>query len=175
MLGGELDIKIYFSKLCDCVMWNLFENPAEAYDSGKRIKEEKLNKIILPKTANNKILIVPVGRYGEINYYIDIGTKKLTYKNLFNKLYVFYNETPLSEEMIKDYMKGSKREENDFFKMFSKIASKKNNIFAEERQNVRSILGEKGKIYPIEIVGSLCRYEGLSKMSDYIYRLKLGS
>lgn len=29
-------IKIMFSKMCECVRWNIFDNPEEAYDKGKQ-------------------------------------------------------------------------------------------------------------------------------------------
>ena len=31
------------------------------------------------------------------------------------------------------------------------------------------------KVYRIDIIGSLCRYEGIYKISDNLYRLILGS
>ena len=34
---------------------------------------------------------------------------------------------------------------------------------------------KKEKVYRIDIIGSLCRYEGIYKIYDNIYRLILGS
>lgn len=56
------DIKIYFSKMCECVMWNLYDKPNEAYFNSKPITNKKLNEIIIPETYMSKILIVPIKR-----------------------------------------------------------------------------------------------------------------
>lgn len=182
MSGGDIDInkvnddiKVFFSAQCECVMWNFYNKPEDAYDSGKKITIKKLNQIILPTTAENKMLIIPLGRNGELDTYLDIGKEKLSYKNLFEKLSEFYNRKPMSEEIISDYMKGSHRQDKKMSILMSKMGVKDTKLYTNERRDVRKILKEKGKIYPIEIVGSLCRYEGLRKLSDYVYRVKMGS
>lgn len=60
----------------------------------------------------------------------------------------------MSEETIKDYMKASKEKEDAMYDMkLFKNMSRKESIFADERKDVKRILKEKGKIYPIEING----------------------
>ncbi len=50
------EIKGMFSKISECVMWNVYEKPNLAYYNGTKITNKKLNEIILEKTEINKIL-----------------------------------------------------------------------------------------------------------------------
>lgn len=93
MVGGKKDeliivnkkdndkIKKQFSRLCECVRWNLYNDPRQAYDNGKKISEKKLNSVILPETIRDKILIVPVSRFEEITDYIILRKNEITYWN----------------------------------------------------------------------------------------------
>ena len=96
------EIKILFSKLSLCVMWNVYEKPNLAYHNGKKITSKKLNEMIIEKTTMNKTLIVPCQRDSEYYENINIGLDKLSYKSLFDILYKFYNE-PIDVEYIKKY------------------------------------------------------------------------
>ncbi len=66
----DLNIKKIFSKLCKCTMWNMYENPSNAYYNGKIISLKKMNEIILPKSISNKILIIPVSSYKNLKIFI---------------------------------------------------------------------------------------------------------
>ena len=37
----DSDIKKMFSEMCECTMWNMYENPLNAYYNGKKITTEK--------------------------------------------------------------------------------------------------------------------------------------
>ncbi len=148
----DLRIKKLFSKMCKCTMWNMYEKPTNAYYNGKKILPNKLNETILPKSISNKLLIVPVHRFEEYIECIELSKDKITLKDLLNILYNFYNKETLTLQQLKiipndmdDYVKD-----------------------AIQKHKMR-------KIYRIDIIGSLCRYEGIIKIYDNIYKLILGS
>jgi len=62
----DFKIKKMFSKMCECTMWNIYENPKKTYYNGEKITPDKLNEIILPESISEKILIVPVHRLKNI-------------------------------------------------------------------------------------------------------------
>jgi hypothetical protein len=115
----------------------------------------QLKKIVLPQSESNKILIVPCHRDNLFNEIINLGYEKINYKLLFIKLFNFYNTVELDLEYlinipndIYDYIKDS-------------IKNKK-----------------KGKkIYRIDLIGNLCRFEGIDIIDheNNIYYLNLGS
>lgn len=87
--------------MCECVMWNLYTKPSEAYFSGKKITSKKLNEVIIPETNNDKILVVPSQRNSDYYESIQLKSKKYTYKELFTILFNFYNMEPISIEKLK--------------------------------------------------------------------------
>jgi hypothetical protein len=86
------EIKIMFSKMAECVMWNVYEKPNLAYYNGKKITNKKLNEIILEESQTNKILIVPCQRDSAYYENIDLGFDKISYNTLFDIFYIFYKE-----------------------------------------------------------------------------------
>ena len=145
-------IKKLFSKICECTMWNIYENPLFAFYNGMKITTKKLNEIIIPESISNNILIVPVHRFEEYLEYIDLSNKDITLKSLFNILFKYYNKEKLTLEHLK-------RIPNDIDD-YVKDARKKIKI---------------DKVYRIDIIGSLCRYEGIYEITNNIYKLVLGS
>jgi len=146
------DLKIYFSKMCDCVMWNLYDKPNEAYFSGKKITPKRLNKIIIPESYINKILIVPCQRDSEYYENILLSSKKYTYKELFILLYDFYNKEKLDIKKLKQIP---------------------NDISGYVKDAIKD--SKKKSIYRIDLVGNLCRFENVRQISENIYKLILGS
>jgi hypothetical protein len=59
-LDMKSNLKIMFSG--SAVMWNLYDKPSEAYFNGTKITRKHLNRIVIPETFNNKILLVPIHR-----------------------------------------------------------------------------------------------------------------
>jgi len=145
-------IKKLFSKICECTMWNMYENPNNAYHSGKKITTKILNTIIIPKSISNNLLIVPNHRFEEYFEYIDLSNDDITLKKLFNILFEYYNKQELSLAQIK------------------KIPNDIDNHVKDAIEKIKF-----NKVYRIDIIGNLCRYEGLYKITDNIYRLILGS
>jgi phage anti-repressor protein len=148
----DLDIKKLFSKICQCTMWNMYENPSNAYYNGRKISSNKLNEIILPKSISNRILIVPVHRFEDYVEYINLSKNDITLKKLLNILFNYYNEEITLEQLnlipndIDDYVKEAKQKH------------------------------KTKKVYRINIIGSLCRYEGIREIYEpNIYKLILGS
>jgi hypothetical protein len=148
-------IKILLSKLTIDYRWNLFDSYDKGYYNGKIMTKMQLKKIVLPQSESNKILIVPCHRDNLFNEIINLGYEKINYKLLFIKLFNFYNTVELDLEYlinipndIYDYIKDS-------------IKNKK-----------------KGKkIYRIDLIGNLCRFEGIDIIDheNNIYYLNLGS
>lgn len=146
------DLKIYFSKMCKCIMWNLYDKPNEAYFNGKKIATKKLNEIIIPESYLNKILIVPCQRDYEYYENITLSSKKLTYKELFIILFNFYNKEKLDTKKLKQIP---------------------NDISGYVKDAIKD--SKKKSIYRIDLVGSLCRFEGVEQISSNIFELNLGS
>ena len=145
------EIKIMFSKMSECVMWNVYEKPILAYYNGKKITNKKLNEIILEETKINKILIVPCQRDSAYYENIDLGFDEISYKTLFNILYKFYKE-PIDINYLK---------------------SIPNDISEYVSDAIKKIKHEP--VSRIDLIGNLCRFEGVKKIYDNIYRLVMGS
>jgi phage anti-repressor protein len=146
-------IKVLFSKLCECVMWNLYNLPKEAYYYGKKITNKKLNEIIIPESNINKVLIVPIHRSEEYMENINLGKNKLSYHQLFNILFKFYNKVTLEMDQLKS------------------IPSDIDNYVRDA-----IVKYKKGKpVHKIELIGNLCRFEGIKQIEQNIYFLVLGS
>ena len=157
--GGSINIRIIderitkmFSKMSEDVRWNFYRKPSDAYYNGKKITEKKLNDIILPSTYFRKKIIVPVHRFGEYIEIIYLDECKITYKQLFNILYKFYNEQIGLKQLqqitndVDDYVKDA------------------------------IIKAKTGKIvYKKDLIGSLNRFEGLYEIEDSLYLLTVGS
>ena len=148
----DSDIKKLFSKICECTMWNMYENPLLAFYNGMKITTKKLNEIIIPESISNNILIVPVQRFEKYLEHIDLSNKDITLKNLFNILFKYYNKEELTLEQLK-------RIPNDI-----------DDYVKDAKKKIKT-----DKVYRIDIIGSLCRYEGLYKITNNIYKLALGS
>jgi hypothetical protein len=142
-----------FSFLSHSVMWSMYDNPNNAYFNGKKISNKKLKEIILPESEINKLLIVSVHRYDEFTEVINLGFNEISYENLFNILYKFYNKEKIDLKYINKIP--------DDIDDYKDIAIKKIK------------LGEK--IYRINLIGSLCRFENVKHISKNIYKLMLGS
>jgi hypothetical protein len=145
-------IKI-FSFLSHSVMWNMYDNPNKAYFNGKKISNKKLKEIVLPESLINKLLIVPVHRYDEFTEIINLGFDEISYENLFKILYKFYNKEKIDLKYINKIP-----DDIDYYK---EIAIKKIK------------LGDK--VYRINLIGTLCRFENVKHVSKNIYKLMLGS
>ena len=131
----------------------MYDKPNKAYYNGKKITDNKLKQLILPSTTINKLLIVPVHRFGEYIEIINLGNNKINYQKLFNILYIFYNKEKINLDIldkipddIDDYKKDA----------IKKYKSNKN-------------------VFRIDLIGSLCRFEGIRQTNENIYELILGS
>jgi hypothetical protein len=131
----------------------MYDNPTKACFNGKKISNKKLKEIILLESEINKLLIVSVHRYDEFTEVINLGFDELSYENLFNILYKFYNKEKIDLKYINKIP--------DDIDDYKDIAIKKIK------------LGEK--IYRINLIGSLCRFENVKHISKNIYKLMLGS
>lgn len=138
--------------MSECVMWNLYDKPEDAYYNGKKITNKKLNEIILPYTYIKKTLIVPCQRDSEYYENILLSPKNFTYKELFILLFEFYNKEKLDIKKLKDIP----NDVSDYVKDAIKESKKK-------------------RIYRIDLVGNLCRFEGIQQISENIFELILGS
>jgi phage anti-repressor protein len=145
------EIKIMFSKISKCVMWNVYEKPALAYYNGKKITDTKLNKIILEQSRANKILIVPCQRDSEYYETIDLGFDEISYKTLFDILYKFYKE-PIDINYLE------------------KIP---NDISEYVFDAIKKIKHEQ--VNRNDLIGNLCRFEGVRNVYGNIYWLIMGS
>jgi len=145
------EIKIMFSKMAKYVMWNVYEKPHLAYYNGNQITNKKLDEIILEGSKNNKLLIVPCQRDSVFYETIDLGFDKISYKTLFDILYKFYKE-PIDIKYLKKIP-------NDISEYVSDAINK---------------IKHK-PVNRIDLIGNLCRFEGVTKICDNIYRLVMGS
>lgn len=136
-------------------MWNLFESVENAYYNGKKISNNKLNTIILPKTNSNKIIILTCYRFEEYYKYIELSRRKYSYRQLFSKLKKFYTKTELLLKELINIPDDIDNYKNDAIKLI------KNNK----------------KLYMIDIMGSLCRFESIRNIENFehIFYLILGS
>ena len=158
--GGSINIKKInnhiakiFSYSGECVMWNMYDNPNKAFFNGNKIIDKKLKEIILPKTYLDKLLIVAMHRFEENIEVINLGNEKYTYLQLFNLLYKYYNKEKLDIEVI------------------NKIPTDIDNYRKDAIKKYNS-----GKdVFRIDIIGSLCRFEGIKLIDCNIYKLVLGS
>ena len=148
----DFDIKKLFTKVCKCTMWYLYEHPSEAYYNGRKVSSNKLNKIILPESISDKILIVPVHRFEEYFEYINLSKNNITLKQLLKILFNYYNKEEITLQQLKLIPNDIDDYVNDAIKNH-----------------------KTEKIYRINIVGSLCRYEGIREIYNNVYKLKLGS
>ena len=144
-------IKIMFSDMSECVMWNVYEKPNLAYYNGTKITNKKLNENVLEKTEINKILIVPCQRDSAYYENIDLGFDEISYKTLFNILYKFYKE-PIDIKYLK---------------------SIPNDISEYVSDAIKKIKHEP--VSRVDLIGNLCRFEGVKKIYDNIYMLVMGS
>lgn len=145
-------IKI-FSFLSHSVMWNMYDRPNKAYFNGKKISNKKLQEIILPESEINKLLIVSVHRYDEFTDVINLGFDVISYENLFNILYKYYNKEKIDLKYINKIP-----DDIDYYK---ELAIKK--------------IKSREKVYRIDLIGSLCRFENIKHVNKNIYKLILGS
>lgn len=145
------EIKIMFSKMAECVMWNVYEKPTLAYYNGNKITNKKLNEIILEETKTNKILIVPCQRDSAYYENIDLGFNNISYKKLFDILYNFYRE-PIDINYLK------------------KIPNDNSDYVSDAIKKIKH-----DPVSRIDLIGNLCRFEGVRKLYDNIYRLVMGS
>ena len=158
--GGSFNIKKInnhiakiFSYSGECVMWNMYDNPNKAFFNGNKIIDKKLKEIILPKTYLDKLLIVAMHRFEENIEVINLGNEKYTYLKLFNLLYKYYNKEKLDIEVIKKIPIDIDNYKKDAIKKYN-----------------------SGKdVFRIDIIGSLCRFEGIKLIDCNIYKLVLGS
>lgn len=144
-------IKIMFSKMAECVMWNVYEKPKLAYYNGNKITSKKLNEIILEESETNKILIVPCQRDSAYYDTINLGFDEISYKILFDILYKFYKE-PIDIKYLKKIP-------NDISEYVSDA------IIKIKHEPVNRI----------DLIGNLCRFEGVRQVYNNIYRLIMGS
>ena len=84
---------------------------------------------------------------------MNLGFDELSYKDLFNILYKYYNKEKIDLKFIKKIP-----DDIDYYK---EIAINKIK------------LGEK--VYRINLIGTLCRFENIKHISKNIYKLMLGS
>lgn len=150
------EIKKMFSYMSEAVRWNLYDAPTEAYYDGKLVTETKLNELILPKTKSDKLLIVPLQRYEEYVETILLTKNAYSYKQLFEILYSHYQKQ-IDITFLKKVPNDSWNYVGDAMKC---LQHNKNKI-----------------IKKIDIMGNLCRFEGIKKYnkSSDMYYLILGS
>jgi hypothetical protein len=134
-------------------MWNMYDRPNKAYFNGKKISNKKLQEIILPESEINKLLIVSVHRYDEFTDVINLGFDVISYENLFNILYKYYNKEKIDLKYINKIP-----DDIDYYK---ELAIKK--------------IKSREKVYRIDLIGSLCRFENIKHVNKNIYKLILGS
>jgi hypothetical protein len=149
-------IKIQFSNYTDNILWNVYDNPTEAYYHGKMITKKLLNLEILPKTLSKKIIILPIHRDSELYINIELNEKMYTYKQLFQTLYTVYNKTLVNKTFL------------------SKI---KDDLYDYKRQALKKLNHNK-KVYLVDLIGNMCRFEAvylINENFDHIYTIFLGS
>ena len=157
MTPNQLNTKVKetLSFYSDNIMWNLYEKPEDAFYHGKKITKKKLNSIALDVSISNKLIILECQRESEYYRYLELKTKSYTYKEFFEELHKFYCNTKLTLEELKLIP-------NDFHDYV--------------KDAIKQIKKNK-KIYLIDIMGSLCRFEKIYKVSNYdhVYRIFLGT
>jgi hypothetical protein len=151
----DLNAKInkLFSLNNDCVMWNLYDKPEDAFYDGEIITSIKLNSIVLSKTNSKKIIILPCNRSTTYYKHLQLSKKAYTYKELFIKLNNFYTKKNLTIRELKKIP-------NDF------------------HDYVKDAIKNGNTISLIDIMGSLCRFEDISRINkniDHIFLVDLGS
>ena len=151
----DLNAKInkLFSLNGNCVMWSLYDKPEDAFYNGERITSEILNSIVLPKTASNKLIILPCNRSNTYHKHLELSKKAYTYNELLIKLNNFYTKRNLTIRELKKIP-------NDF------------------KDYVKNAIKNDKTISFIDIMGSLCRFEDISRINkkiDHIYLVDLGS
>jgi len=144
-------IKIMFSEMSESVMWNVYEKPKLAYYNGKQITDNKLNEIIIQKSYINNTLIVPCQRDGEYYENINLGSSEISYRTLFNILYKFYKQ-PINIDYLKKIPNDISEYVSDAIK---KIKHK--------------------PVSRVDLIGNLCRFEGIRRVYENIYILEMGS
>ena len=151
----DTEVKESLSFYSDNIMWNLYEKSEDAFYHGKKITTKKLNSIALYESISNKLIILECQRASEYYRYLELKTKSYTYKELFEELHKFYCNTKLTLEELKLIP-------NDFHDYV--------------KDAIKQIKKNK-KIYLIDIMGSLCRFEKIYKVSNYdhVYRIFLGT
>ena len=149
------EVKEVLSDYSDNIMWNLYEKPEDAFYHGKKITNKRLNSIALNETISNKLIILECQRASEYYRYLELKTKAYTYKELFEKLHNFYCNTKLTLEELKLIP-------NDFHDYV--------------KDAIKDIKKNK-KIYLIDIMGSLCRFEKIYNVFNYdhVYRIFFGT
>jgi phage anti-repressor protein len=157
MTPHQLDtqVKELLSFYSDNIMWNLYEKPEDAFYHAKKITTKRLNSIALDESFSNKLIILECQRASEYYRYLELKTKSYTYKEFFEELHNFYCNTRLTLEELKSIP-------NDYHDYV--------------KDAIKEIKKNK-KIYLIDIMGSLCRFENIYKVSNYdhVYRIFLGS
>lgn len=137
-------IKISFSEYENSMKWLLFEDIKEVYFEGKPIKKKKLNEVVLEETLSDKIIMLPVHRFSEYYEYLILSKDAVTYRELFTKLYEYYNK-----EMTLDEINKVSDDNFDY---------KKNAIKKYKK-------GEK--VNRIDLMGDAIRYEGIKRITNY--------
>ena len=128
-------------------MWNMYDKPNKAYYNGKKIIDKKLEEIILPKTYLDKLLLVAMHRFEENVEVINLGNEKYSYLKLFNLLYKYYNKEKLDIDVI------------------NKIPTD-----IDDYKKDAIVKYNSGKdVFRIDIIGSLCRFEGIKLIDCNIY------
>lgn len=145
------ELKIMFSEMSESVMWIVYEKPKLAYYNGKIITDKKINEIIIHTSYINNILIVPCQRDSEFYDTINLGRDSISYKTLFNILYKFYKE-PIDINYLKKIP-------NDVSKYVSDAIKKV----------------KHKSVSRIDLIGNLCRFEGIRGVYENIYILVMGS
>ena len=137
----------------EIVMWNIYDDPEEAFYDDDKITHKKLDSVILPKTNSKKIIILPCHRNNLYHKHIQLSTKEYTYRQLFFKLKEFYTKKNLTITELK-------RIPNDF------------------NDYVKNAIDNGTTISFIDIMGSLCRFESITRVNknlNHIYTIYLGS
>jgi hypothetical protein len=137
----------------ECVMWNIYDKPEDAFYDGDKITIQKLNSIVLPKTDSKKLIILPCNRSSDYYKHIELSTKEYTYNELFTKLHEFYTKKNLTLTELK-------RIPNDF------------------KDYVKDAIKNGVTISFIDIMGANCRFEDITRLNknlDHIYSIYLGS
>ena len=137
----------------EIVMWNIYDEPEYAFYDDDKITPQILDSVILPKTNSKKIIILPCHRSNQYHKHIELSTKEYTYRQLFVKLKEFYTKKNVTITELK-------RIPNDF------------------DDYVKNAINNGKTISFIDIMGSLCRFEYITRINkylDHIFTIYLGS